>query len=79
MCCVMCNDDKYGCDKTNLALDHGLWSPLLSGRIMLDDVGGCHSVRMTSRTSGILTSAPGDEKDIGRFFFNTSHGGVEEK
>ena len=21
--CVMCNDDKYGCDKTNLALGHG--------------------------------------------------------
>ena len=43
-----------------------VWSPLLSGRIRLDDVGGCHSVRMTSRTSGLLTS--GGKKDIGWVF-----------
>ena len=35
--------------------------------------GGCHSVRMTSSTSGILTSASGGKKDIDWVFKYLTH------
>ena len=59
----------------NMAVIKPIWHWAMDGVVtpsiredQEDDVRGCHSVRMTSETSGIFTSALGDNKDTGWFF-----------